>query len=100
MINQDFPFTRDLSEKHVHKITFNRLWTILQDWQNSVGGSLWPGHDKVMIQLWHSPELSMSAPDINTGCHGNPSLNEEKGEHIPFSLKSTCISLNSHLQTD
>ena len=57
-------------------------------------------HDKVMIQLWHSPELSMSALDIYTCSHGNPSLNEEKGEEVLFSLKSTYISLNSHLQTD
>ena len=66
MLNQDFPFTRDLSEEHSHKITFKTLWTILPDWQNFMGWSFQPNHYKVMIQLWNSLELFMNATDINT----------------------------------
>lgn len=97
MLNQDFPFTCDLSEKHVHKITFKTLLTILPDWQNFMGWSFQPNHYKVMIQLWNSLELFMNATDINTWSHGISSLSvtwgEKWGWKVLFSLKSTYISL-------
>lgn len=59
MISQGFPFTCDLSEKHVPKVTFNRF-------MDCTGKILWDAHFgpiiyKAMIQQWNSPELLISA---------------------------------------